>query len=189
MPVPTSSSSAPSRADLGNHHPHPSFGCREQDTALGQHLHSPTASSEPAQGAAGMGNPGNSHSNQQPNQQDYSLPRVLRKQQYGVCPHSQPGLQHNSPSGAHTTLLQLRDTQGRALGKVTAGPGHGCMGHSSSLAPQSMQESSNKNVMPENSVCSCQFGVFPAQPQPLQHWDQHQASGQHHETLHLLQKV
>lgn len=64
-----------------------------------------------------MGNPGKSRSNQQPKQPDYSLPRVLRKQQYGVCPHSQPGLQHNTPSWAHTTPLQLRDARGRGFGK------------------------------------------------------------------------
>lgn len=63
------------------------------------------------------------------------------------------------------------------------------MGRSSNLAPQFVQESSSKNLMPENSVGSCQDGVLPAQPQPLHHWDQHQASGQHHETLRLLQKV
>lgn len=99
---------------------HPSFGCREQDTAPGHGgstSTAPQACTEEPQGPAGMGNPGKSRSNQQPNQPDYSLPRVLRKQQYGVCPHSQPGLQHNTPSWAHTTLLQRRDAQGRGFGK------------------------------------------------------------------------
>lgn len=101
------------------HTPHSAAGNRTQHPAPRAAPPQPRSQQGTAPGPtgpAGTGNPGNSRSNQQPKQPDYSLPRVLRKQQYGVCPHGQPGLQHNAASWGHTTPLQLRDTQGRGFG-------------------------------------------------------------------------
>lgn len=135
---------SPAEADLPPHPQLPSRGSRHR--------------------AAGTGNPGNSRSNQRPKQPDYSPPRVLRKQQYGVCPRSEHPLPATAwQTGTLGTMPERSHVGSRNGPRCSGMPGMGVwerleLGTAEHIQPTDRQalcstghaESSNERLVPPN---------------------------------------
>lgn len=149
-----------------------------------------------------MGNPGNSLSNQRPKQPDYGPPRVLIKQQYGVCPQSEhpasQGFRHNAgakPPAGHATCSSARGCPGievwerSELGMATwiqpTDTGNAVKVVNALTKPWPRSSRGNPAMSAsclKISVCSHQHQILapPARTQPMHCWGRHKASGQHH---------